>query len=263
MPRVNIFQAWREDIYSLNPLLEAATLKSVRRQLEVPGVALLAPAQLNLSRADLRDLRRLSASFDKLVPDPYDPSRRRYRAHGELSIETNGGYPVITLLGTSSYRQAAQLNPSEGGRERLFDPLPKLLMQKLFWRLLIGLLDCLPATIRQSATLRAQVHQLSYRAGPGPAVPPPLGLHRDGEPFTAIVLIAKRDLRGGDTIIANDAGELLLGHALSDPLEIIIINDSAVLHAVSPVLQGRRDVLLIDYTPKLPHVMLEARSERT
>lgn len=254
MPRVNIFQAWREEIYNLKPLLDAASVRCARRLLAKPGVALISPGQINLSRGDLWDLRRLTASFDRLSPDPYDPTRRRYRAHGELSIETNAGYPIITQLDTSSYRQSARLNPSEGGQERLFRPLPKLIIQKLFWRLTVGLLDCLPVSIRQAATLRVQIHQLSYRANSGPAVSPPLGLHRDGEPFTAVVFIAKHGLKGGDTLITNDAGELLLGHALSEPLETVLMNDSAVLHAVTPVLEGRRDVLLIDYTPKVPDV---------
>lgn len=254
MPRLHVFDGSSHQSLEFPSLSRAPARVAVRRRVLDPGVALIQPEELDLGPADGEDLQAIAASFDALAPDPYDSTRMRYRAHGELSLQTNAGFPVAVRLDQSSYRQSSIFNSAAGGRARLFPHLPESLFPLLFWRVVCGILEYLPESIRQTPTLRVQIHQLSYRAGSQPAVAPSLGLHRDGEPFTAVVLVSARDLWGGDSIVANDFGQLVLGHALRRPLEILLLNDAAVLHAVTPVLRGRRDVLLIDYTPMVPDV---------
>lgn len=256
MPTLHYFDASRVHVFELTPLLPSNVVATARRRLITPGVALITASSVILSEADQADLDAIADSFDSLTPDPYDRSMRRFRAHGEFSFETNTGWPIITRLHYGTYRQSARFNPLEAGRERVFRSLPDSLLTPLLWRMVYTIFGCLPDSIQSVPTLRIQIHQFSYRARHGPAVSSPLGLHRDGEPYTAVVFIGKSDLWGGDTIVADEHGQLVLGHSLSEPLETLLLNDAAVVHAVTPVLRGRRDVLLVDFTPKVADVPL-------
>lgn len=251
---VHVFSGAQHDTHELAPLLDVEARARARRALVRPGAVLLSPLTMALGSRDRRDLELMQASFDGLTLDPYDGLAGRYRAHGQLSLETNAGHPIITRLNRSTYRQSAWLNPAEAGRERRFEALPSALFQRLLLRLVIGLFECLPGALQEAPTLDLNIHQVSYRALTGPSVATPLGLHRDGEAFTAIVLLTQHDLIGGDSVVADSGLQLLLAHSLRKPLETLLLNDAVVVHQVTPLLQGRRDVLIIDYTPKVPNV---------
>jgi len=249
--RISTFRGHLVHRFRGMPLISPARANRARRELREKGLTRLEAHAFDLDAMDGKDLPALIGSFDELRRDPYDPKGTRFRAHAELSLEVNGENPIF-VAGPSAYRQTTELNPGEEGKVRTFDALPESAWHRFTWRLMDGLIRCLPDD-SAARSHRVQIHQISYRATLGtPSVSSPIGLHRDGEPYTAVVLMRTEDLRGGQSVVTSlDERDCLLAHTLMQPLEVLIINDVLVKHQVTPVELGRRDVLLIDFTPKV------------
>ena len=116
----------------------------------------------------------------------------------------------------------------------------------------------------------AGVHLVTYEARPGrPAVSSPDLLHCDGEPFTFIHLVERRNVEGGANMIAPRAFEkkrpdevppeaVLAELTLESPLDTIAVNDAKVAHYVSRVQtvpgadRGWRSVILVDFSILAP-----------
>ena len=68
-----------------------------------------------------------------------------------------------------------------------------------------------------------------------------------------IVMIARTNLEGGETIIVDDDGNRLAQFVLQDPLDTAMVDDPRVMHGVTPVapadatLPSCRDVLVLTW----------------
>jgi hypothetical protein len=216
------------------------------------------------SGAALRDSRffaesswvRFSECWARLTLDRHmaDHGTYRFRRYGAYELE----HPSADLvrLPHAPYEQPKYINPLNGGVSRSFDPL-----EDEFWEspLLRGLLRSLArvfwAVLGSSAPWNIRLHPYRIVAGSGtPGKPTPEGLHRDGVDFIVTLMVKRQNVQGGQTVITDQRGDVLMSRALLEPLDIVVADDAATMHSVTAI--GRddaesdafRDVLVVAYT---------------
>lgn len=195
--------------------------------------------------------------------DQYAPDRTRYRRHSRFVQLPWDGY--LTHRPVHGYYQDKALNPVNGGVVRKFADLSPTMRQNEFLLQLIQFdLEHLPfAENDLQYPLDVGVHVIKIVARPGkPGVSSPNCLHKDGEPYTAIHLLSREDITGGESLVADNTKRSLFEVTLQDTLDSLIVRDSDVYHHVNPINvlpdreEGFRVVLLIDFTPMKPIVQV-------
>jgi hypothetical protein len=164
----------------------------------------------------------------------------------------------LTRDSNTVFIQSAEINKFAGDIARHFDSLdPGFLTHPLLSSLIGGFVDLLPG--RQTVRLwKIDVHAIRIVARSGEAGnPAPEGIHRDGQDFVAMVLIARSpDAEGGESRIYAQDRRCLWKHTLRHPLEAIVVDDRRVLHGVSLVKPGgeassvSRDMLFLNFNAK-------------
>ena len=107
--------------------------------------------------------------------------------------------------------------------------------------------------------VRRGVHVVQMYARPHlPGISTPDCLHKDGEPYTFVHLIERRDVVGGESVVVDNAKAPLFEGVLTEQLDSLDIRDAAVYHQVRRISvppgveHGYRTALLIDFTPLSP-----------
>jgi len=247
------FVRFRADQLITNPVFDAEFLK-LRR----------AAASLPIDHTDQAAGR--SRQYGRLVHLPwtgeeYPVPPRRYEHSGEFGLE---------------YTQPASVNSEGGGVRRIFASLPPALYRNLALRSFISTFRAmlpLPSDIRAEAS-QIGVHLIKLEAAAGQfAKATPNLVHRDGEPFTAAVLLDRLGASGGENVITRpkwhdhpiedvSPEDILARFTLEQPGDSYIVQDDAVAHYVGPVGcepavgRGIRTVLLLDYTPLRPAIVM-------
>lgn len=227
---------------------------NVREDLSAKGYSFVKGAEVAVPARLLDARRELLAACRDLPPDPYCSDGTRRRCHTRFLLlpwdESLIEWP------SRNYYQESSVNQESGGMARSFSPLPPPMRANEFLRALI-LED-----FRQSPFGDAErahpfdvgVHiiELAPRRG-SEAKATPNCLHKDGEPYTFVHLLARDGVGGGESVVADNKKNPLFIATLSDPLDTLVVRDEAVYHHVMPVTLtaagGRRVALLIDFTP--------------
>ncbi|PIL19039.1 hypothetical protein P775_16895 [Puniceibacterium antarcticum] len=172
------------------------------------------------------------------------------------------------------YTQPAAVNSVAGGKRRVFKTFDEQLYDNILLRDLIrNLFRSVPFDPDVKAGIFVVgVHLIKLSpTGACNAVASPDLVHRDGEPFTAGILIERINAKGGfnaithtrwhdhrfDDVANKDVYDIF---TLETPLEGYIVADSRVAHYVSPVasadphLHSERTILLVDFTPSRPMI---------
>jgi hypothetical protein len=213
----------------------------------------------------------LSSSFEDAPSD--GGSRRRvysrYVVAPYATADTLDLRPYSSSFMSSDYQQPSDINPEQYGALRSYAPLPTAVWSNALLREMIFFdLDLLPLSDfwlnAQRNPVSVGIHLIRMIAFPGkPSVPSPSVPHQDGEPFTFIHLIKRRNVVGGDSEVyrnvpvdgVNTRGDLLRVLTLQNSLDTLAVWDRDVFHHVTPVevaagcSEGARDVLIIDFTP--------------
>jgi hypothetical protein len=67
----------------------------------------------------------------------------------------------------------------------------------------------------------------------------------------AVVLIARRQVRGGETRVFDAGGAAGVRFTMHEPWSMLLMNDARVIHETTPIqphgAQGMRDTLVITY----------------
>ena len=99
-----------------------------------------------------------------------------------------------------------------------------------------------------------EAHQFRIEAAAGaPGFPTPEGVHHDGVDVVLIAMVARRNLEGGETLVAGADGAELARFTLLDRLDTAFLDDARVKHGVTPVqpadpaLPSCRDVLVLTW----------------
>jgi hypothetical protein len=238
------------------PAADLRVDRDVRGELARHGWAAHPGADMLRSATALAGLRALQRDLDDLPADPYARGDLRRRRHSRL-VHLPWSDSFVEQPG-SQYYQSREHNPVDGGAVRDFAPrLARTLRSPLLLDLIRLDLALVPFPAAALAgPIDVGLHLIAYRPRPGlPAISTPGCFHRDGEPYTFVHLIARRDVEGGENRVATADERVLAEFTLVDDLDTFVVRDAAVVHDVREVrvLPGRdaglRAVLLVDFTP--------------
>jgi len=200
--------------------------------------------------------RSFAQLWDNLTLDCYmgDGGLYRFRRYG--AFELRAPDTALRLLPHAAYVQPSYVNALNGDIERWFDPLePAFVNHPFLHRLLHTLGHMFDDARGRTGPWNIRLHPYRIRARAGAAgQPTPEGLHRDGVDYIVTMMVARHNVRGGMTTVADRSGKTLTEHLLEHPMEMLVADDAMCMHAVTPVdcvdpgAESYRDVLVVAFT---------------
>lgn len=230
--------------------------RDIRDELRSKGFSHISKRDLKMDYRLEEGLALLAESYHNLPPDPYCVGDNRLRRHQRFTALPWKN--AVLPRPCSTYFQDAGFNAKSGGIRRVFEGLSTDLLESEFLAdlILFDLNNSIFDDDELAAPIDVGVHLVRLRAEPDkPGVSSPDCLHKDGEPFTWIHLIRRDAICGGESVVANNAKQIIFEATLREPLDSLVVSDEAVYHHVNRVCVepgynlGFRDVLLIDFTP--------------
>lgn len=175
------------------------------------------------------------------------------------------------------YTQPATVNSAAAGKRRVFKTFgDDLYSNPLLLDVIRDLFEMVPFDPDTKAgAFVVGVHLVKLSPmGLCEAVASPPVVHRDGEPYTAAVLINRVNAKGGFNAVTQprwhdhrmdevENDDVLDIFTLESPLQGYIVDDLKVAHYVSPVASidplhpAERTILLVDFTPSRPRIVLD------
>ncbi|MFI0737230.1 2OG-Fe dioxygenase family protein [Streptomyces sp. NPDC021100] len=241
------------------PGTEADPVEAARRALATEGVYLL-PAPDVRARLDARTADGRWAAFashwDRLAPDPYAATHgtRRLRRYGQFAVTPATG--TIRPLDHVPFVQPDRSNPLYVDVDRHFEPLSPEFTADPVLHALLRLLGRMATALDTVTEWKANVHPFRVLASAdGDGRPTPEGRHRDGVTLVSSLAVARDNATGGESAVYTPDGDRLLAVTLTRPGTLLLGDDRATLHEVSPVRPldpGRpavRDVLVTTLVP--------------
>lgn len=222
--------------------------------LSLTGYALLTPEQfVRELDLDLTELDPLRKTWANLPRDAYlrDGGRYRSRRHS-CFIQDVGGAIVETPH--RAHWQPPDYNALHGGIERWFEPIEPEVRRHPAWLRLLTACGNLFAQLRSTPRWFIEAHQFRIDTDEGIGRPTPEGAHRDGVDYVAVILIERRDVRGGETRVFQAHGNTGVRFTMTDPWTALLLDDEAVIHETTPIqpdgTSGVRDTLVLTYRAK-------------
>ena len=225
-----------------------AVSDSLRRD----GYVLLAPgdvvSMLGLAPAALDTMR---PSWSRLPRDTWlrDGGNYRHRRHS-CFIED----PSRDSLRRTPHRahwQPTDYNALHGGMERWFEPIEPGIVGNPVWSALLHALGHVFATVHPVTRWYIEAHQFRIDTAAGIGRPTPEGAHRDGVDYVAVILVERRNVRGGETRVFQAQGIAGVRFTMSEPWTMLLLDDARVIHETTPIQpdgeQGARDTLVLTY----------------
>jgi hypothetical protein len=229
-----------------------ANRESLILRLKEAGYALAAPALAQAALGlDLEGLERLRDTWERLPRDSYlrDGGRYRYRRHSCYVYTPGEG--ALAAVAHRPHWQPTAYNALHGGLERWFEPLETQLESAPAWRGLLGSLGGLFAALQPVPRWHIEAHQFRIDTTAGIGRPTPEGAHRDGVDFVAVILVARRDVRGGETHVFEASGSAGVRFLMEEPWTLLLLDDARVVHETTPIQPTRaggvRDTLVLTY----------------
>ncbi len=194
------------------------------------------------------------ASWNRLETDAFMRDGGRYRRRRIANFAAEPGVAGHVRGRHRPHFQAVVHNTLNGGVDRWFAAMEDEVAASAPLTALLGLGRTMAEALHGPQSWFVEAHQFRIEAAAGaPGFPTPEGVHHDGVDFVLIVMIARTNLIGGETIIEDDAGNRLAQFVLQDPLDTAMVDDPRVTHGVTPVapadpaLPSCRDVLVLTW----------------
>jgi len=227
-------------------------LADVDRELRANGFAVLSSGDLErLAGGDGAGLDRLRACWDDLPIDAWlrDGGRYRRRRHGCFVVrgESVAAHPH------RAHWQPLDYNALHGGIERWFEPLASSMVAEPAFSPLLVSLGGHASALRGSRPWFVEVHPFRIETAGGIGRPTPEGAHRDGVDLVALILIARRGVRGGETRVFDADGPRGTRFVLDEPWTTLLLDDARVVHETTPIQplhpgeDGHRDTLVVTF----------------
>jgi len=237
----------------MNPPPPLTALSDLDVQLRSAGFAVLDAASLSsLSDVAPAQLIAWSRFWDDLPADPHlrDGGRYRRRRHGSFIVDGS----QVQAAPQRAHWQPVQYNALHGGIERWFDPLPDALVRDAAWTRLLATLGRCASAMRGTQRWFVEAHPFRIDTGDdGIGRPTPEGAHRDGVDMVAVMLVARHNVKGGETRVFDARGPQGLRFTLAEPWSVLILDDARVIHETTPIqpqhaaLPAQRDTLVLTY----------------
>jgi hypothetical protein len=215
------------------------------------GYVFLSPADLGpVLHVDVAQLKPLEEWWSSLPRDQYlrDGGHYRSRRHA-CFIQHVGG--TLTLAPHRAHWQPTSYNALHGGLERWFEPITPEVVKAPVWTQLVASIGSLFAQIHPVERWFVEAHQFRIDTAGGIGRPTPEGAHRDGVDFVALMLVRRRNVRGGETRVFDANGPSGVRFTMEEPWSLLLMDDARVIHETTPIQPdgegGVRDTLVLTY----------------
>ena len=227
-------------------------------ELRAAGYAVLEPAAARAAlELDVAALDGLRESWERLPRDPYLRDGGHYRARRHSSFIYTPGARELVPVPQRPHWQPTTYNALHGGMLRWFEPIEPAVVTAPAFRGLLASLGELFAQLQPVSRWYLEAHQFRIDTTGGIGRPTPEGAHRDGVDFVAVVLVARRGVRGGETRVFEAAGSHGVRFTMVQPWSLLVMDDARVIHETTPLQAasadesvnelGVRDTLVLTY----------------
>jgi hypothetical protein len=237
----------------MNPPPPLTALSDLDAQLRSAGYAVLDAASLTrLTDVALQQLQAWHRFWDDLPPDAHlrDGGRYRRRRHGSFIVDGVS----VSAVPQRAHWQPVAYNALHGGIERWFEPLPEELVGDDGWTRLLAALGRCASALRGTQRWFVEAHPFRIETGSqGIGRPTPEGAHRDGVDMVAVILVARHNVKGGETRVFDARGPQGLRFTLAEPWSVLLLDDARVIHETTPIQprdatrSAERDTLVLTY----------------
>ena len=219
----------------------------------VPGVRMRALVE---AAGPLLDWVRFADSWNDLPLDDYMADQGRYRRRRHAVYAVRGGGKPERQPAQPHY-QALDYNPLNGGIERWFEPIREDVGRGATMRAILGWCAGFFDGLVPGADWHVEVHQFRIEAqGFLAGKPTPEGMHRDGVDYVLVLLVQRRNIDSGTTMIGDDDQGFFDSFTLTDPFDAALVDDRRLFHGVTavqahdPSKPAYRDVLVVTFKRK-------------
>jgi hypothetical protein len=219
----------------MTPAPPLTALDRLDAELAGAGFAVLEAASLaalaELPAAALRDWHRF---WDELPPDTHlrDGGRYRRRRHGCFVVEG----PRVVLAPHRAHWQPVAYNALHGGIERRFEPIDPALTDDRAWSALLSGLAGVASALRPGVRRWfVEAHPFRIDCTDGIGRPTPEGAHRDGVDLVVVLLVARQNVKGGETRVFDVRSPQGMRFTLAEPWSALLLDDERVIHESTPI----------------------------
>ena len=196
------------------------------------------------------------AEFDALLPswndlpaDGYLKDGGRYRRRRHACFIAEGA--VLRRVPHRMHWQSLDYNALHGGMQRWFEPIEQAVAAEPAWSKLLLALAGVFAQRQPVPRWHVEAHQFRIDTTDGLGRSTPEGAHRDGVDFVAVLLVARRGIKGGETRVFDADGPGGQRFTLTEPWSLLLLDDARVIHESTPIQPlddvGYRDTLVLTY----------------
>lgn len=212
------------------------------------GYAVLdAQGVCKLAGCTLAQLQALLPSWDDLPPDEYLKDGGRYRRRRHSCFVADG--EALTQAPHRAHWQPLEYNALHGGMQRWFAPMEPQVVAQPAWERLLNAMGEVATALKGPQPWSIEAHQFRIDTEGGIGRPTPEGAHRDGVDLVAVFLLARENIKGGETRVFqadSPAGERF---TLTEPWSVLLLDDARVIHETTPIQPvdgpGHRDTLVL------------------
>jgi hypothetical protein len=224
--------------------------QQLTRALSSAGYALLRPADVGaLAGCTVADLDQLAASWNELALDNYLKDGGRYRRRRHSCFVQDGA--KLEQTAHRAHWQPVEYNALHGGMHRLFEPIAPATIANPAWRRLLLALGQACSQVRSAGPWYVEAHQFRIDTLDGIGRPTPEGAHRDGVDFVAVLLVARVNVKGGETRVFEADGPDGKRFTMLEPWTLLLLDDARVIHESTPIQatgeDGHRDTLVLTW----------------
>lgn len=236
----------------------SAALTRIGEEVQRNGFAFRAGKDMRsiMRERGLDNWSSFASSWERLGLDLYMADGGRYRRRRFAAFDVSA--KTIVRKPHQPHYQSRDYNPLNGGIERWFEPVTDAVATHDFMQSLLGIcsrvFDDIRPTPADLPPWHVEVHQFRIEAAVEQSGrPTPEGPHRDGADWVCVMLVNRRNVSSGITQIYDCEGRSLGQFTLTDPLDAIFVDDTRVLHGVTPInrldpgLKASRDVLVLTF----------------
>ena len=214
------------------------------------GYAFLSAADVgSVLHVNVAELDSLREWWGSLPRDQYLRDGGRYRSRRHACFTDDAG--VLTLAPHRAHWQPTSYNALHGGLERWFEPIASEVVKTPVWTQLLTSIGSVFAQVRPVARWYIEAHQFRIDTASGIGRPTPEGAHRDGVDFVALLLVQRRNVRGGETHVFDANGPSGVRFTMEEPWSLLLMDDARVIHETTPIQPdgeaGVRDTLVLTY----------------
>jgi hypothetical protein len=219
-------------------------------QLRKQGYAVLdAQGVCDLTACKIEELLALGPSWNDLPTDAYLKDGGHYRRRRHSSFVIDGD--TLTLAPHRAHWQPLEYNALHGGMQRWFEPMQPVVVQSPAWPKVLRALAQVSSDVRGRQPWYVEAHQFRIDTEGGIGRPTPEGAHRDGVDLVAVFLVARENIKGGETRVFQADGPAGQRFTLAQPWSVLLLDDARVVHETTPIqpagAQGHRDTLVLTY----------------